>query len=79
MPYVSWGGYFNLIVFRLLKKGLIVIFIPVIYVIFGFRPYKIFGLVSVLVIFFFQNTSLPHPTQQICLCGTDLAFSFHFF
>jgi len=56
--------------------GLIVFFTPVIYVISGFRSYKIFGLICILVIFFFQNTPLPHPTQQIRLRGADLTFFF---
>jgi len=50
------------------------IFIPVIYVIFGFCPYKIFGLICILVNFFFPEYPLPYPTQQIRLRGADLTF-----
>jgi len=45
-------------------KGLIVFFTHVIYVISDFRPYKISGLDSVLVIFF---SSGKHPSP-IWLC-----------
>jgi len=39
--------------------GLIVFFTPVIYVISGFRPYKIFGLICILVNFFFPEYPPP--------------------
>jgi len=41
---------------------------------FRFSPYKIFGLICILVKKKFQNTTLPHPTQQIRLRGADLTF-----
>jgi len=50
-----------------------VLFTPVIYVISGFRLYKIFGLICILVKK--KNSKIPpHPTQQIRLCGADLAY-----
>jgi len=70
----------NLILLLLLKQGLIVLFTPVIYVISGFRPYKIFSLISILVKKkFFRKTPLPCPTHQIRLCGANLAFYFYFY
>ena len=55
-------------------------FTSVIYVIFGFHPCKNFGLICILVKYiFFQNTSLPHPTQQIRLRDALAFFSFFIF